>query len=538
MIIPPAIARAVREAREHHGKSDTSAWLDVSDKLVEMCHSRQRDFVLDPGRRIVGLIGRGGGKSTAGLVRLVRRLFTTPGARCVFIATTRQHAEELIWERLKDICQKCGVIGRFQETKLKLTLPKNNAQLRLVGCDDKKEIGKLRGLAFHEVGIDEGSVHKPQLLDHLIYRIIGPRLGDYDGCLWVIGTPEHMKGPFYDATRNGSEISRPYKDRDRPEYEGWSKWSLHKWSLAEAAEEVPVIARLWAEAQVEKEANGWSDDHPVWRREYLGEWAADDTERVYRYRPHDEDGAPLNQWTPPLRPGWTEPGHMLADVRGDEWSYVYGMDFGWADAFAIGVYAFKGTEKRLYHMGEVIAKEMHPRKVAELLLGEGLDADNPGGLIGRTGWPVAMVADKSAGGAAIMKELQAVYGLVIDSAEKKDKHDVIELTNGDFIDGRIVILKDSITEEQLLSNEWDVDDYGKLRERRDQPNDATDALIYARRRAMHLLADDRPPQAPPPRGSTEARQKELDEEERALIEGRSGNDFSDWLGDDYGMDAW
>lgn len=521
--------------------TDTSHWGGTVDDLIALCHPKQRDFVLDPSRRIAALCGRGGGKTTGGFVRLLRRMLTTPGARCCFIATTRQHASELIWERLKEVCAKAHIAGRFQETALKLTLPRNNAQLRLVGADDMKEIGKLRGLPFHEVGIDEGSVHKPQIMDHLIYRIIAPRLGDYNGCLWMIGTPEHMQGPFYDATRNGSEISRLYSERDRPEYEGWNGWSLHKWGLRDGAPHVKAMDNLWKEALIEKEANGWSDDHPVWRREYLGEWAADNTDRVYRYVPHDPDtGEPFNQWAPELWPGFGGDGAMFAKMRGPEWSYVYAMDFGWSDAFALGVFAFKEGERKLYHCGEVVRKEMYARKIAELLIGEELDASHPSpnSIIGRTGWPIGMVADRQSGGDAIMTELRRVYGINLEPADKKNKHDSIELANGDFIDGRLVVMKGSVLEQQCLELQWDVDEYGKLRERRDMPNDAADCMIYARRKANHLLAniDERPPR--PPKHSIEARALEMDESERRMATPASDDDLL--FDDDYDMewDHW
>ena len=34
----------------------------------------------------------------------------------------------------------------------------------------------------------------------------------------------------------------------------------------------------WANALATKRRRGWSDDHPTWRREYLGEWVADNSE--------------------------------------------------------------------------------------------------------------------------------------------------------------------------------------------------------------------------------------------------------------------
>lgn len=492
-----AINWILSQERARVQSRDTSAWAGTAEDLIATLHPKQRDFVLDPGRRVVALVGRGGGKTTGGLARLFLRCIRTEGARCAFIATTRQHAKELIWENLKELCDRAQIAVRFYESELKAVLEKNGSQVRLVGADDMKSIEKLRGLPHHEVGIDEGASHKPILLKHLINRIIAPRLGDYNGVLWMIGTPGLQVGPFYEATKNGSEISRLWSERNLPQYKDWKRWSLHKWSLRDGAPHVPAMQRLWDEAMVALEADYNGDwDHPTFRREYLGEHAADNTDNVFRYTPYDDDGSQFNQWDPPRIEKWETETSTFAKMPEGEWNYVYGLDFGWADAFALGVYAYREGDKGLYHCGEVVRKKMYAQTIAKLLVGDDLSVDNPKGVIGLTGWPVGTAADKSAGGTQIMMELSQVYGISIEAADKKQKFDNIELINGDFQDGRIFVMKGSRLEEQLMANQWDVDDYGKLRERRDQPNDMTDTLIYARTRAKHLLQDDRP-QLPP-----------------------------------------
>ena len=468
---------------------DVSEWAEKERILLSGCHPKQLAFVLDPGRRVCSLVARGGGKTTGGRARLVRRMLRTPKSRCLYIATTRQQASELMWAPLKDLVEKLDIECRFNETQLKCTFLRNDAQLRLVGADDKREIDKLRGLPHHEVGIDESASYPTQLLEHLVFRILGPRLGDYGGKLWLIGTPGHvLAGPFYDATRPGSEINRRWEDRELPEYADWQRWSYHQWTLQDGAPHVPAMARLWEEALREKEANGWSDSHPVWRREYLGQWAADDTESVYKYRPHLEDGSPWNQWEPKRDArGFAE----LPAERSD-WRFAYGMDMGHSDPFALEVFAWSPTDttKTLYHVYEFEKRGMYARTIAELLIGEELDHDSPGGIVGRTGWPDGMVADLAGLGDALVDELSNVYGVNVAAAEKKNKHDAIELMNGDLIDGRIKILKGSRLEEQLQQLQWAVDEFGRLKEHKGQRNDCTDAAIYGRRLAAHLLTEE------------------------------------------------
>lgn len=414
-------------------------------------------------------------------------MIRTPDAKCLFIATTRGAAEELMWNPLKDTIEQLGIDAKFNETKLKCIFPQNGAQLRLVGADDKREIEKLRGLPHHEIGIDEGASHQVILLEHLLHRILGPRMGDFKGStIFMIGTPGHiLSGPFYESTRSGSDIHRPWDDRDMPEYANWKKWSFHSWNLSDGAKTIPAMKRLWVEAQHEKEANNWSDENPVWRREYLGQWAADDTSNMFRYKPHKDNGDEFNQWDP------VKDKHGFATLPHDgNWRYVYGMDMGHSDPFALQIFAWDEHDmtKTLYHVYEFCKVAMYARTIADLLLGPKRDAENPKGIMGITGWPDGAVADIAGLGGAILDELANVYGIRVKKAEKRDKFDHIELFNGDLMDGRIKIMKGSELETQMSTLQWMHDDYGMLKEPKGLRNDCTDAAVYARREAHHLFS--------------------------------------------------
>lgn len=481
------------ETRGRVAARDVTGWAEKERLLLEACHPRQRDFVLDPGRRVAALVARGGGKTTGDRARIVRKLGRIPKAKILFIANTRDQALELMWSPLKELVEKLGIQASFNETTLRCTFRRNGSQVRLVGADDKKQIEKYRGQPHHEVIIDEAASYPAQLLDHLIYRIIGPRLGDYGGCLVMTGTPgHHLSGPFYDVTRPGTERSRPWADREQPEYVDWKNWSFHRWSLLDGAPFVPALERLWAEALVEKANNGWTDQNPVWRREYLAEWAADDTENVFKYRPFLEDGTAWNQWDPPRIAAKGGLAELPAGFK--DWQFVYGMDLGASDPYALEVFAFSPTDKAktLYHVLEFQKRGMYARPIAELLLGEALDHDKPGGVIGATGWPDAMDADADGLGDMLLDELANVYGIRIAKAEKKNRFDAIELFNGDLVDGRIKILKGSVLEQQLGSLQWAVDEFGQLKKHKGQRDDCADAAMYARRRAAHLLAEETP----------------------------------------------
>lgn len=510
---------------------DTSLWAGLAQRVIDDCHPEQRAFALDPGRRVVGLVGRGGGKTTGGRARLVKRLLTTPGARCVYIATTREHAERLMWRPLKALFAELGFeTGKdvvYNETKLLLTLPRTGAQLQLAGADKAKDIDRLRGLSYHEVGIDEAASHTDKILRELIEQVVGPRLGEFRGCIWLIGTPGRvLKGLFYDVSRLGADarVSRPWVKRDeRPEWESsaWKAWSLHEWTLAsaiEASKDRPIQALIdqLAEHYIEKAAQGWSDENPIWRREYLGKWAADDTINIFRYRIHDAAGRPWNQWDPervgPLRIA------KLPDAFAD-WVHVVSLDLGHTDPTSFNVFAFSPSDptRTIYHRLCFEQTQLYAQLIAFRLIGEDLDHEKPGGIIGALGeWPNGMVADSAHQMAqAILDELQKVYGITIEPAQKGFgyKLGAIEVVNGDFVDGRIKILKGSELEAQLLALQWIENRAGEMVERKDQPNHSTDGLIYGRMligtmiTAGRAAAEERPrsPHDEPPLPNAEPR---------------------------------
>ena len=489
-----ALARA-RALAPHDAK-----WADeIEAKVLASCHSYQRDFVMDPGRRVSAVIGRGGGKTTGAKARAVIKMARIPRAKLVFIATCGEHARDLMWEPLKDITERLGIETVMNEERMTCRFKRNGSTIRLFGADDRKQIDKLRGQSFHEVQIDEAASYENRLLSNLIERIIGPRLGDYEGCIAMFGTPGHMlSGIFYDATSSGNAQNRPYRDRANVEYgEGqWKKWSSHFWTLPMAAKEVPAIARLWSEAQEEKAAKGWGDDHPVWRREYLGIWAADDTETIYKYRPRLPDGTAWNEWDPELV------GPMrMAKLPGNhtDWVYAYGMDMGHSDSFALTVLAASPSDptRTIYHVLSYGRTKMYARTIAQLLLGTD-DTRESGcrpheraeGVIGATGWPAGIVADLAGMGGAVIEELGNVYGVPVKASEKAGKFGAVELLNGDLVEGRLKILKGSTLATQLAELQWVANEFGQLKENRAQANDHADSLLYSRRLLANIFESD------------------------------------------------
>lgn len=486
------------------GDDDGDSWAKLIEQLLGELHPDQLAFALDPARYIVALVGRGGGKTTGGDVRFIRRMLTTRDALCLFVARTREHAKGLLWRDTKKMFKRLGFEAGtdivYNETALTATLTRNGASLRLVGADKLADLDALRGTTFHEVGIDEGASHPDKILAYLIKEVVGPRLV---GALWLIGTAgRRLKGLFYEVSRRGAVLSRLWKDRDA--HPGWKGWSLHKWTLAGAIEAtkdnpIPKLIELYAAQLLEIEAQGYSDDNPAKRREYDAEWAADDTLNVYAYRIHNDKGELWNQWSP------ERTGAMaIAKLPGAwaDWVHIVAMDPGFSDPTALNVFAMSPSDpsRTIYHRLCLEQTKMRPQLIAFALIGPELNHAEPGGIIGAIGeWPNDMVADPAHQMAqAILDELVSVYGINIEPAEKGFRYKVgaIEVVNGDFFDGRIKVLKDSELEEQLIDLQWDESKTGEQIERKGQPNHSADCLVYARARFQSFISAI-PPPAPP-----------------------------------------
>lgn len=471
----------------------------LAEVVARKAHPRQRDFVRDPGKRVAALVGRGGGKTTGAMFRLVRKMLLQERAQCLYLARSREQAEKLLWGPLKEFCARLGIDAKFAEDKLMCTFRHNLATVTLAGADDKASIERYRGIPHDEVVIDECASFPPKLLDNLINRVIIPRLGDRDGSLVLIGTPGHdLRGQFYEVTRPGAEESRPWSLHGDADFADWSGWSFHSWTLLDAANaNVQAAQNLWRAALVEKRNKGWSDDHPLWRREYLGQWSRDDTETIYHYRPHDDEGHEWNRWNPEK----TAFGFAKLPDGHSDWIYTYGIDIGFSDPTAIQVFAYSASDaaSTLYQVYELEKRRLNVRDIASILIGPDLNVEQPSGLFGETDWPTAIHGDIAGGGGeGILKELAEVYGIRVTPGARRwgDKRAAIEMFNGDLVDGRIKVLEGSKLEEQLSQLQWAVKEDGSLREDHSARNDCCDAALLARAGAKHLLAAE-PPAARP-----------------------------------------
>jgi len=454
-----------------------------ADKIIGELFPQQLALRKDPCRTKAALCPRRAGKSRCSVAYMLDVALRKPEAQVLYITLTRGKAKEIIWTELKKLNRSYELVDPtrgFNETELMMKL-ENYSTIRLAGCETVSDVEKFRGGQYDLVIIDECASMSAELFMSLVDDAISPALSDREGTLLIIGTPGRvLAGPFYAATSGKSfvvgehperpghkfAVSRPYKERSLDKWDDVTySWSFHSWMTKDNV----AKPKIWEDQQLIKLRNGWGDDHPQWRREYLGQWVADDTGFVYRYSPERNDWTPNpdaeNQWGLP---------------DGHEWRFVLGMDLGYDDDFAIEVAAWSETCPDFYHMpGGFSMPGLDVQEIAKKVIE----------YQERYGEFDVMVGDRGGLGKLILATLANQYGLDIEAAEKTEKRDHIELLNTDLLHGRCHIAADSILGSQMSILQWD--EKNPKIEERDTPNHAADAFLYVWRYCYHHFSRKR-----------------------------------------------
>ena len=468
----------------------------LADSIRAELLPHQLNVIKDKCRRKAVLCPRRAGKSYTAMSYAFDTALRKMGARVVIVNLTLRNAKDVYWYEMSAFAQKHGIQCKFFQNELRTVLP-NTSQILLTSADSRQEIEKLRGGQYDLVIIDECKSYAPHLLHELIYQVVMPALADRSGTVMMIGTPGNiMQGPFFQATYPGfrGEPTKTHpegklfsRDFVKPEKywvdhpKDFNFWSRHHWSTQDNTK----MPQIWLDFLEQKEAAGWADDEPIWRREALGEWINTDSAFVYAYANLYSTDPNWVSWTPDYQTG-----NKFGLAKDTEWRYLLGIDWGFEDAFAMVVCAYNPHDGKLYHVWD--KQETH-LDAYELM-------DEVELAVARFGHFDAVVAEYASGGKHIIEALNKKHGWNIKLAEKQHKYEFIELLNADFRAGRMLIQAGTDLAFQLSTLQFDLSKgtkeqlarAGKLREAPSLPNDLCDALLYLWRFSYHYYADLRP----------------------------------------------
>ena len=517
---------------QQYGLADDKS--EVNARIIQALEAtlfdKQLNVIKDPARWKSVLTPRRAGKSYMAMVYAHLVALSKNGAKVIIVNLTLKSGKNVFWGMIQKFHRDFGIEVDYHHTEMRITL-RNGSLVQIVGADTRQEIEKLRGGSYDLIIIDECKSFSPALITELIQDVAKPALSDRRGSLVMIGTPGHiMSGPFYEATAPGyqsPELGKPAsRTYDAPETyweqnpDTLCQWSRHTWTIKHNVS----TPHLLEEALIEKEREGWQDDHPTWLREYMGQWVPSESSYVYAY-------ALLSISDPDLVTYKPNPDHRhgLPNIDGD-WRYLLGMDLGFEDETALVVGAYNMNSRELYHVWDHKESHLDVYQVADLI--ESTQA--------RFGQFDAMVADCANLGKMVVETYNKRHGMYIQAAEKREKNDFIELINADFKSGRIKIKQGSDLELELQNLQWDLSNgakeylakTGKLKELASCANHETDCLLYLWRYSYHHYGTHyRRPQPTDVAGWWAAYEKRLtdkfDDEQRrkkdeALYEASSG----------------
>lgn len=465
--------------------------------LKRLTFGPQRAFVTDPAPYVAASCSRQGGKTYGIGVKLVDKAADNPGKECLYLTNARPQARSIMWPVLHELNDSLKLGGKFNETRLRYTLP-NGGAVQLGGANDAVEIERYRGPQYPLAVLDEAQSFRP-FIKYLVNEIIRPGQAKYGkkAQIMLTGTPNASRsGYLYDVVTGAEE-----------------GWNLHHWTIHQNPHIPDVEAFI---ADILKRRGLTMKDAAI-RREFFGEWVRDAASQVYKVRPKNEI-------------------ERLPEGV-DDWRHVIGIDFGFVGVTAFCVLAYSVKAGRI-----VVVESFQelPPKGEESQTVENL-ARKIQGLRQRYPRVTGIVGDPGGLGATFIKDLRKRHNIPITAAEKNEKQAAIELMNGDLRTETMLIVKganeDLLHDAANLQWRWDrVDEkkHGGNVSRLDllvddrYPDHLTDAWTYAFRECRHYFKHPGENQRHPPVGSN-AYDEYMDQkrEEDAMA---AGAESSDWMG--------
>lgn len=415
---------------------------------------KQRAFFDDTAKTKAAVCSRRAGKTWDCCAGLYEACVQVPGSTSLYIALTGKSARNILWPILVAFNARYGLGLQLNHNQLIATAP-NGSKILLTGADQLRKVEALRGQAYRRVVIDEAQAFARSLLQYLLDDVLEACLLDLDGDVWLVGTPNAAcSGHFYDLTtgRNPKVAAIP----------------TYSWTVVDNPH-MPHATDWLASVRTK---HRWTEDHPTYKREYLGLWVRDASSLVFRF---------------------DRVKHMVAEAPELDAS-VGGADIGTAEHERTTALVKGGWARRNRTTYVTFAKKyaaLNPTSMAEEM--QRVDA-------------VQWVLDEGGLGKGYGDEFRKRQHMRVKAATKQNKAAYIEHCNGELDGGRLLFLAGHTDElvEELELLQWDED-----RKAYDPSfaDHAADAMLYMWRECWSFNEREPDKTAPPP-GSPEWQERE------------------------------
>ncbi len=417
---------------------------------------KQRAFFDDPAKVKAAVCGRRAGKTWACAAGLYDSARKFPRSLNPYICLSAVAARRIMWPVLKDFNERYKLGMKLHDHELIAELPENGSSIFCVGGDDTRKVEALRGGKYGRAIIDEAGSFPRILLRYLCDDVLDASLMDYDGDMWLVGTPNAAcVGHFHDVTTG--------KDPNV------AKVSTHHWTVLDNVH-IPHASE-WLKRK--QESKRWSDDNPVLLREYFGQWIRDTSSLVFRF-----DRAR----------------HMInAKALPSELVGVVGVDLGASENTPSTAFVTNGWAKF-----SKVVHTLRATKHADMNPGDG--AEHLTALLKDFPGVHHAVVDAGGLGKGYVSEWRRRWGLPVQDAEKKNKMAYVALLNGELDAGKVKLVEGPQTlplVEELELLQWNEDRDGYDDRFADH---CADAWLYGWREC-YAWGEKDPPNAGPPVGS-------------------------------------
>lgn len=398
----PALLRLLKS--KHKERTGTDYWRYTFPEWS----SGQLAFLESPAKKLLLRGPRRAGKTQAlaeRMLKVTNTPVTLPDGSVIYgsyayITQTRELAKSIMWKELKEMCKKRGLTYTSNEVDLRMVFP-NGGSIELQGAGLQDSANKARGRKMVGVAVDEAA-----FINALkeIVEIWTPTLADYTGELVLSCSPgKTPTGYFYSCDQGELAVH----------------WDKHYLNPAENPAFKGDKYETFRQEQL-RTLYGGNDQHPVYRREWLGEWVHDISNLLIKYNPQYNLYDDLHR------------------KNTDLYDYIIGLDLGYLDSTAISVLAVAKYEPEAIFVDEFTQPELRISEIIEKVefYSKKWDAST-------------VVVDSGGFGKHTFVELQNREGLpVIDKAQKYGKKLNIETMNNELYAKR---LKVSVNCSQIIA---------------------------------------------------------------------------------------
>lgn len=421
----------------------------VAYRILNDLFPEQKVVADCPSKNIAIRCSRRAGKSWTILAIMCAVCILNPKSSCLYLALTFDNVKQIVFKTIKKINDRYKLNLKINRATLEITFP-NGSTIDCKGADRSiLDAEKFAGTYYDIVAIDESASFSPETLDYLIDDVLEQTLIDTNGRLILAGSPRPVEsGRFFDvATDHG-------KHREL-----WSgqvgEYAVFSWDTSANK----YVAKQFEKKKKEKiEINPNVATTSAYLRNYLGHWATDIGDRVYKITEENVIDAPPTPYAP---------------------RYICGIDFGWRDSTAFCVGLINKHEKIFYILESYKSPEMMIDDIVEKIRHYSAKYPN-----------IIFYGDTNE--KIVCAEIAKRDKVYIHPAEKTNKygHDGwVEIFNNDALNHKIQIVRN--TNQDLLEDirklVWTSKRNG---ERIPDPNaedHIQDGMLYAYRASYHYL---------------------------------------------------